>query len=491
MAAKKKRKVAEPEVDRYLARDSRGLQFPMTQAQWDSLTAETKSAALQALSKQKTAEGEDLSVTDYILPSDYAKSFSGADKLEVYVPPSQTSGEFVAPESGHTYGGAMWWIRRENRKRAAQGLRPLMPAEEYDRQHAKAAADQARQLKALSSSLLQDPPVKTVGLGKEGEEGGLDPVDEEVVNEPVAESEQPPAITTAPTTINPPMTVATAEGNRIPLDPPSPLAPPPPEPPRPVAQVVPQATRTPQQTIQPAKGDPVPSVFADVPKTTTIEEPSPTEDEPASDEELKKIQEKLDEKDVFDQLQQALQPVEEEEPRAELIAAATGAPQRGALSARDPEALPEPTDDPDLLVELAEGPEDPPMVEAEAVDEPPVAQPPTLPEEPPVDVSDIKLVDQEDLDDVSSRTEIPLNEVTAFYNNFFSRGTFGDDPIMRELQLKFLMEYLNARGKGLPDTRAEKRAVGTAALNEYMRNFHDRIVDEAGRIRAGGDGEDE
>jgi len=114
-------------------------------------------------------------------------------------------------------------------------------------------------------------------------------------------------------------------------------------------------------------------------------EPSPPEDEPASDEELKKIQRELDEKDVFDQLQQALQPVEEEEPRAELIAAATGAPQRGALSARDPEALPEPTDDPDLLVELAEGPEDPPMVEAEAVDELPVTQPPTLPEEP-VDV---------------------------------------------------------------------------------------------------------
>ena len=490
MAAKIKRKVAEPEVDRYLARDLRGLQFPMTQAQWDSLTPETKSAALQALSKQKTAEGEDLSLTDYILPSDYAKSFSGADKLEVYIPPSQTSGEFVAPESGHTYAGSMWWIRRENRKRAAQGLRPLMPAEEYDRQNAKAAAEQAKQLKALSSSLLQDPPLKTVALGKEGEEGGLDPVDEEVVNEPVAESEQPPAITTAPTTFNPPMTVATADGNRIPLDPPSPLAPSPTGPPRPVAQVVPRAERTPQQTIQPAIGDPVSGVFVDVPETTTIEEPSPTEDEPASDEELKKIQEKLDEKDVFDQLQQALQPVEEEEPRAELIAAATGAPQRGALSARDPEALPEPTDDPDLLVELAEGPEDPPMVEAEAVDELPVAQPPTLPEEPPVDVSDIKLVDQEDLDDVSSRTEIPLNEVTAFYNNFFSRGTFGDDPIMRELQLKFLMEYLNARG-GLPDTRAEKLEVGTAALNEYLRNFHDRIVDEAGRIRAGRGGEDE
>ena len=122
-------------------------------------------------------------------------------------------------------------------------------------------------------------------------------------------------------------------------------------------------------------------------------EPSPPEDEPASDEELKKIQRELDEKDVFDQLQQALQPVEEEEPRAELIAAATGAPQRGALSARDPEALPEPTDDPDLLVELAEGPEDPPMVEAEAVDELPVTQPPTLPEEP-VDV-DVEL-EQED-----------------------------------------------------------------------------------------------
>ena len=122
-------------------------------------------------------------------------------------------------------------------------------------------------------------------------------------------------------------------------------------------------------------------------------EPSPPEDEPASDEELKKIQRELDEKDVFDQLQQALQPVEEEEPRTELIAAATGAPQRGALSARDPEALPEPTDDPDLLVELAEGPEDPPMVEAEAVDELPVTQPPTLPEEP-VDV-DVEL-EQED-----------------------------------------------------------------------------------------------
>ena len=61
---------------------------------------------------------------------------------------------------------------------------------------------------------------------------------------------------------------------------------------------------------------------------------------------------------------------------------------------------------------------------------------------------------------------------------------------MRELQLKFLMEYLNARG-GLPDTRAEKLEVGTAALNEYLRNFHDRIVDEAGRIRAGRGGEDE
>jgi hypothetical protein len=172
-------------------------------------------------------------------------------------------------------------------------------------------------------------------------------------------------------------------------------------------------------------------------------EPSPPEDEPASDEELKKIQRELDEKDVFDQLQQALQPVKEEEPRAELIAAATGAPQRGALSARDPEALPEPTDDPDLLVELAEGPEDPPMVEAEAVDELPVTQPPTLPEEP-VDI-DVEL-EQEDTPSAEEIESFAADTIGMEYLRGafveFARYAYDPSSPLDRRRMDFLAKFL-------------------------------------------------
>tara|TARA_Y100001972_G_scaffold54090_1_gene66728 strand:- start:3305 stop:4459 length:1155 start_codon:yes stop_codon:yes gene_type:complete len=130
--------MAEPSIANYLERDERGLQFPMSQQDFASLTPTTQANVLRAMSQEK------LDVSNYITDSKMSAVTSKAPKKEVYV--SSGGGSKVDPQTGDQYSLTGYGMQQLEARRRKQGLPPLISLEEYQSRRKEANKNLAKEV---------------------------------------------------------------------------------------------------------------------------------------------------------------------------------------------------------------------------------------------------------------------------------------------------------------------------------------------------------
>jgi len=122
----------KPKISNYLAEDKRGLQFPMSREQFQSLSPATQSSVMQAMSQVDDKGRPLLSYSDYITDSQMSAVTSKAPKKEVYVPSGSAS--MVDPDTGDQYSMTGASLQQLMMRRKRQGLPDLISLDEYKKQ---------------------------------------------------------------------------------------------------------------------------------------------------------------------------------------------------------------------------------------------------------------------------------------------------------------------------------------------------------------------
>mgnify|MGYP003628046891 CR=1 FL=1 len=151
-----------------------GLRFPMSQETFTSLTPQARMLAMRAMSKQN------LSFSDYVLPSDYEVSFSKAPKKEVYLPSG--SATMIAPETGDQYSMTGHGMDQLVAQRKSRGLPDLITLPEFQERRAEAIEERAKAAAAQFDAEADESAANR--------KAGIDPLTGEPIGEEDAVSER-------------------------------------------------------------------------------------------------------------------------------------------------------------------------------------------------------------------------------------------------------------------------------------------------------------
>jgi hypothetical protein len=151
-----------------------GLRFPMSQETFTSLTPQARMLAMRAMSKQN------LSFSDYVLPSDYEVSFSKAPKKEVYLPSG--SATMIAPETGDQYSMTGHGMDQLVAQRKSRGLPDLITLPEFQERRAEAIEERAKAAAAQFDAVADE--------SADNRKAGIDPLTGEPIGEEDAVSER-------------------------------------------------------------------------------------------------------------------------------------------------------------------------------------------------------------------------------------------------------------------------------------------------------------